>query len=72
MTPSGIDSNVSTADSDVDCQTVRKLGFQPAPEAPLSLHIQASATLKCLDRARSASSSGRQCAPVGVAKKSCR
>jgi len=51
VTPGGFDSNVSTADSTADCQTVRKLGLQSAPEAPLAMHIQASATPKCLDQA---------------------
>jgi len=60
VTPSGFDSNVSTADSTVDCQTVRKPGLQPAPEASLAMHIQASVTPKCLDRAGAASSGGGQ------------
>ena len=48
-TPSGFDSKPTatpSVDPSVECQTVRKPGFQTASKAPLSMHMQAPGTTK--------------------------
>jgi len=52
-------ANLGSGTNAIDMQACRKPGFRPAPKAPLPMHIQASATSKCLDQAGAADSGGR-------------